>query len=169
MGYPQKRPMTWFCPRCDDSGARDRCTGFWRTQVRDAQGKKPVVHTKAAPLLLRLCIYRKHKKKTGENFCAQGTGLGRAGSLVSALGRWRAQVNKEMPKKEVAWRRKSNKSAPWRPASRAQSPCRRKKTAGNGCGGDERSGRFNARWRDLPMPIRTLRSRGAQEGLQKVR
>ena len=56
--------------RCDDSGARDRCTGFWRTQVRDAQGKKPVVHKKPGLLLLRLCIYRKHKKKTGKNFCA---------------------------------------------------------------------------------------------------
>ena len=64
MGYPQKRPMTGFCPRGGDSGARDRCTGFWRTQVCDSQGKKPVVHTKTGLLLLRLCIYRKHKKKT---------------------------------------------------------------------------------------------------------
>ena len=64
MGYPQKRPMTGFCPRGGDSGARDRCTGFWRTQVCDSQGKKPVVHTKTGLLLLRLCIYKKHKKKT---------------------------------------------------------------------------------------------------------
>ncbi len=90
MGYPQKSPVTWFCPRWGDSGARDRCTGFWRAQVPDTQRKNPVVHTKTGPLLLRLCIYRKHKKKTEDNFCALGGGFGwgsefwgRAGPVLS--------------------------------------------------------------------------------------
>lgn len=62
--YPQKKAQSGFCPRGPDSSARGRCTGLGPTQVRGRPGKKAVVHSQTRPLLLRLCIYRRHKKKT---------------------------------------------------------------------------------------------------------
>lgn len=63
-GYPQKKTGAVFCPRSRDNGKRDRCTGLAHLQVRAAVGKKAVVHIPCRLLLLRLCIYREHKKKT---------------------------------------------------------------------------------------------------------
>ena len=62
--YPQKKAQSGFCPCGPDSSARGRCTGLGPTQVRGRSGKKAVVHSQTHPLLLRLCIYRRHKKKT---------------------------------------------------------------------------------------------------------
>ena len=112
MGYPQKNTMTWFCPLWDDSGARDRCTGFWRTQVRDAKDKKPVIHKKTGPLLLRLCIYRNIRREDrGELLRPVHPGFDGAGVFEwrRAVG---AQKRNERQEKEVAWRRESSKSAP---------------------------------------------------------
>lgn len=63
-GYPQKKTGAVFCPHSRDNGKRDRCTGLAHLQVRAAVGKKAVVHIPCRLLLLRLCIYREHKKKT---------------------------------------------------------------------------------------------------------
>ena len=63
-GYPQKKTGAVFCPRSRDNGKRDRCTGLAHLQVRATVGKKAVVHIPCRLLLLRLCIYRQHKKKT---------------------------------------------------------------------------------------------------------
>ena len=63
-GYPQKKTGAVFCPRSRDNGKRDRCTGLAHLQVRAAVGKNAVVHIPCRLLLLRLCIYRQHKKKT---------------------------------------------------------------------------------------------------------
>ena len=130
-GYPQKKPKPWFCPRCDDSGARDRCTGFWRTQVRDAQGKKPVVHKKPGLLLLRLCIYRKHKKKTGENFCApvQGFGWGPEFCWRAPAGCAQKWAKGDRKRRGVAgWVQQVRPKVPERTlSSRAQAPSDEKK------------------------------------------
>lgn len=63
-GYPQIKTGAVFCPRSRDNGKRDRCTGLAHLQVRATVGKKAVVHIPCRLLLLRLCIYRQHKKKT---------------------------------------------------------------------------------------------------------
>ena len=73
-GYPQKKAVAVFCPLSRDSGKRDRCTGLGGVQVRATAREKAVVHILGRLLLLRLCIYRKHKKKTGENFPRRARG-----------------------------------------------------------------------------------------------
>ena len=66
-GYPQQGALAAFCPRYGDSGNRDSCTGLPRSQVGAMAGENAVVHTGSPSLLLRLCINRRYKKKTGDN------------------------------------------------------------------------------------------------------
>lgn len=70
-GYPQKKAGTVFCPRSHDNGRRVRCTGLARAQVPATPQEKAVVHNSGRLLLLRLCIYRQHKKKTEGQLGAQ--------------------------------------------------------------------------------------------------
>lgn len=67
---PQKSPLVPFYPRCQDSAKGDACTGLWPTQVLAGLHKNAVVHTLRGPLLLRLCIYKRDKKKTEGEPCA---------------------------------------------------------------------------------------------------
>ena len=83
---PQTSASAGFCPRCHNSGNRAWCTGLAATQVRVSLGKTGVVHTPGHALLLRLCIYRKHKKKTGDKSSAPAP-AGSGGSQSRAKGR----------------------------------------------------------------------------------
>ena len=66
-GCPQRKAVPGCCPRWRDSRNRVRHTGFSATQVLATTGKNALVHTKCRALLLRLCIYKDYKKKTGNN------------------------------------------------------------------------------------------------------
>ena len=81
QGCPQKKALHAFCPRLRDSGTRAQCTGLESLQVRAALGKTRVVHRMCRALLLRLCIYREHKKKIEEQ---PGLGEPSAGCAGSA-------------------------------------------------------------------------------------
>ena len=81
QGCPQKKALHAFCPRLRDSGTRAQCTGLESLQVRAALGKTRVVHRMCRALLLRLCIYREHKKKIEEQ---PGPGESSAGCAGSA-------------------------------------------------------------------------------------
>ena len=93
---PQTSASAGFCPRCHNSGNRAWCTGLAATQVRVAVGKTGVVHTPGHALLLRLCIYRKHKKKTGDKSSALRR-LDQEGpkALQRGEGRWRADPSRQ--------------------------------------------------------------------------
>ena len=66
-GYPHRGHVRRFYPRRGDSGSGGGCTELGRTQVGAGVQENALVHTQGPPLLLRLCIYRDIKKKTGEN------------------------------------------------------------------------------------------------------
>lgn len=70
---PQRGAISEFCPRWHDSGNRVRHTGFSATQVPARTGKNALVHKKCRALLLRLCIYKDFKKKTGNNILRRST------------------------------------------------------------------------------------------------
>ena len=88
---PQTSALAGFCPRCHNSGNRAWCTGLAATQVRVSLGKTGVVHTPGHALLLRLCIYRKHKKKTGDKSSAPAP-AGSGGPQSPAKGRGMTQT-----------------------------------------------------------------------------
>ena len=104
--YPQIKAQSGFCPRGPDSSARGRCTGLGTTQVRGRSGKKAVVHSQTRPLLLRLCIYRRHKKKTVEQLCGpwpgRCAGVWRPAQGGMAAYAARAAVRQKPTKKKAA-------------------------------------------------------------------
>lgn len=140
-GYPQQGALAAFCPRYGDSSNRDSCTGLPRSQVGAVAGENTVVHTRRCPLLLRLCINRRYKKKTGDNIhprrnrCAADEGkVGRpplewslpGPSFVKDGGYPRGQPIRRAKKNRWRQRFGSDAGAKPQPESPYAGDCRRK-------------------------------------------